>query len=374
MHLRRFEFTIAFMFIAVFGPFFASLLIAAISIPVIIRVAALKHLTDNPDQDRKLHNGQIPTLGGIAIFGGAVFSFSSFTDYLGLSDIKFMVPSLILLFFAGVKDDILILSPFKKLSVQVICATMITLVGDLRLTSLWGILGITDISWTVGVILTLVAIVGLINAFNLIDGANGLAASLGIVASAFFGSWFYVTDSIFLCILSFSLAGALCGFLYYNMSPAKIFMGDTGSMIIGFIVSLLAIKFVEINRSVAIDPQYYIKAAPGVAMAVLSIPVFDMTRVFLSRILRKRNPFSADRRHIHHILMDIGFSHNQVTLFLVAFTFLALWTSLLLKEWRSIDVALIVAAQYAVVFSGAFFTLKKKALVHNVVPLKKNGL
>lgn len=354
------------MLTAVLGPFFASLLIAAISIPVIIRVAALKHLTDDPDQDRKLHNGRIPTLGGIAIFGGAVFSFSSFTDYLGLADIKFMVPSLILLFFAGVKDDILILSPLKKLSVQVICATMITLVGDLRLTSLWGILGITEISWVVGTILTLVAIVGLINAFNLIDGANGLAASLGIVASAFFGSWFFVTNSIFLCVLSFSLAGALAGFLYYNITPAKIFMGDTGSMIIGFIVSLLAIKFIEINRSVAIDPQFYIKAAPGVAMAVLVIPVFDMARVFISRLLKKKNPFSADRRHIHHILIDIGLSHNQVTLFLVTFTFLALWTSLLMKEWRSIDVFLLVAAQYLVVFSVALAIHKKKHLPHNI--------
>lgn len=362
------------MFTSVSGPFLASLLIALISIPVIIRVAALKNLTDDPDQGRKLHNGQIPTLGGIAIFGGTVFSFSSFTDFLGVAEIKFMVPSLILLFFAGVKDDILLLTPFKKLSVQVICAAMITLVGDLRLTSLWGILGITDVSWLVGVLLTMLAIVGLINAFNLIDGANGLAASLGIIASVFFGGWFYATGATFLCILSFSLAGALCGFLYYNISPAKIFMGDTGSMVIGFIVSLLAIKFVEINRSVAVDPQYYIKAAPGVAIAVLVIPLFDMARVVTSRLLSRRSPFSADRSHIHHILMDIGLSHNQVTLFLTVFTFIALWISLSLKDWRSVDVAAVVLAQYLCVFFGAMYLKKKSLNKHKVMPQWKSCL
>lgn len=348
------------MLIAVIGPFIASLLIAAISIPVIIRVAVLKQLTDVPDEVRKHHNGVVPTLGGIAIFGGTLFSFSSFTDYLGLGDIKFMVPSLILLFFAGVKDDILILSPFKKLSVQIACATMITLVGNLRLTSLWGILGITDVSWIVGVLLALVAIVGLINAFNLIDGANGLAASLGIVASVFFGSWFYATDTLFLCVLSFSLAGALSGFLYYNITPARIFMGDTGSMLIGFIVSLLAIKFIEINRVGNIDPNYYIKAAPGVVLAVLCVPIFDMCRVFLLRVLKGKNPFSADRRHIHHVLLDLGLSHNQATTVLVSFTFVCIWISLALKESRSIDAVMVIGSIYTLASTLAILARRMK--------------
>ncbi len=345
-------------------PFLTSLIIALVSIPAIIKVAALKHLMDEPDHDRKTHSGRTPTLGGIAIFAGTVFSFSFFNDYISVpNEVRFMTSAIVLLFFAGIKDDILLLTPLKKLAIQMVCALLITLMGRLYLTNLWGMLGITDIPPFVGIFVTFFIIVALINAFNLIDGVNGLAGGLGLIASLFLGSWFYLADYPSLSILSFSLAGALLGFLYFNLHRGKIFMGDTGSMLIGFIISILAIKFIESNRVPGIeDSAYYIKAAPGVAVAAVMIPLFDMTRVFFQRILKGKHPFSADRRHIHHMLMDIGLSHTAISLSLYATSLTMIYISLVLKEMRSMTVTLVLTA-LCILLTLAVFWYKRYLLV-----------
>lgn len=343
-----------------------SLLIAIISIPSIIKVADLKHLMDEPDADRKLHSSRTPTLGGIAIFAGTVFSFSFFNDYIAIAnEIRFMTSGLILLFFAGIKDDILLLTPMKKLAVQMICALLITVMGQLYLTSLWGMFGVTEISPLLGILVTFVIIVSLINAFNLIDGINGLAGGLGLIASLFFGSWFYLTNAASLSILSFALAGALLGFLFFNFHRGKIFMGDTGSMLIGFIISILAIKFIENNRVPGIEESpYYIKAAPGVAVAVVMIPLFDMSRVFFQRILKGKHPFSADRRHIHHMLLDIGFSHTQISLMLYIVSIILIICGLILRELRSMSLVTVLFA-LCTLLSLIVFIFKRHYLVNS---------
>ncbi len=351
-------------------PFLTSLLIAAISIPVIIRVAALKHLMDEPDEDRKLHKHKTPTLGGVAIFAGTLFAFSAFSDFLKLPEITFMIPALILLFFAGIKDDILVLSPLKKLGVQIFCAALIVVLGNLRLTSLWGIFGITDISPFTGITITLFLIVALINAFNLIDGINGLAGGLGLISSTFFGIWFVLTDHMSLSVLSFSLAGALLGFLYYNFKPSRIFMGDTGSMMIGFIVSILAIKFIESNRSGIESSPYFIKAAPGVAVAAVLIPLLDMTRVFFYRLSKKKSPFSADRSHIHHILQDIGLSHEWISILLWTSSVAIIGVSLYLRDLRSMEVVLILIGICSVAIGFAAIARKKQNKIKSMSSTK----
>lgn len=332
------------MLLITLGPFVIALLIAILSIPVIIRVADAKNLMDTPDQNRKLHKTITPTLGGIAIFAGTVFAYASVTDYLGVNyEIKYMIPALLLLFFAGIKDDILDLSPVKKLLIQFSSAALLSIFGSMQITNLWGMFGILEISPVVGMALTFLIIVATINAFNLIDGVNGLAAGLGLIASLFFGIWFALTGSSASCILSFSLAGALLGFLFFNFRNAKIFMGDTGSMIIGFIISILAVRFIEANRVPGIENSiYYIKAAPGVAVAAFLIPLLDMTRVFFLRLLKGQSPFAADRSHIHHLLLDLGLSHTQVSLTLYVASFLFLGLGLFLKEMRSMNLVLVL--------------------------------
>jgi UDP-GlcNAc:undecaprenyl-phosphate GlcNAc-1-phosphate transferase len=349
------------MLLTIVWPFLVSMLIAVIAIPAIIKVADAKHLMDEPDSDRKIHSNRTPTLGGIAIFAGTVFSFSFFSDYLNASsDIKFMTSALILLFFAGIKDDILLLTPMKKLTIQIISALLITLMGKLYLTSLWGAFAVTEIPPFVGIGITLITIVALINAFNLIDGVNGLAGGLGFIATLFFGTWFYLTNSSSLSILSFALAGALAGFLFFNFHRGKIFMGDTGSMLIGFIISILLIKFVENNRIPGVEnSSYYIKAAPAVGLSAILIPLFDLSRVFFQRILKRRNPFSADRWHIHHVLLDLGLSHTKISITLYALTLIFLGVALGLSHLRSMTL-IIVLTSLAALFSLFAISLKRR--------------
>lgn len=320
--------------------FFISSLLAALSVPIIIRVAEVKHLMDEPDQERKLHGCKTPTLGGVAIFIGTIFTFSSFADYFKISyEIRFLVPALLLLFFAGILDDILHVRAVKKLMIQMFCAFMVTILGSLHISNLWGIFGVSEIPYSVGVALTFLFIVSLVNAYNLIDGVNGLAGGLGLIACLFFGTWFAINGDQTLTILSFSLGGALLGFLLFNFRSGKIFMGDTGSMLVGFIIAVLAVKFVENNRISGMElAPHYVKAAPALAISVFIVPFFDMARVFLQRVLKKQHPFKADRRHLHHILLDLGLNHIQTSVFIFLMTFTTMAIAFLGKEQRSLNV------------------------------------
>ncbi len=330
-----------------------SFFISVSSIPVIIRVAHLKNLTDSPDANRKLHLSSIPTLGGIAIFAGLLVSFSALYDFHGFSDLRFITPALVILFLAGVKDDLLVLDPIKKLLIQILCALIITYFGDLRISSLWGILEVQEVTFWPGVLLTVFLIVALINAFNLIDGINGLAGSLGLLASLSFGTWFAWNGFSSLTILAFSLSGALVGFLLFNYNRAKIFMGDTGSMALGFIVAILAIRFIEANRLQVSSLEYPIINAPAVAFAILSIPVFDMARVFTLRILQRKSPFAADRNHIHHYFVDSGLSHAKSTVILFVINLSCIAVALPLNQFRSAwSVLILVIYLTALIFIG----------------------
>jgi UDP-N-acetylmuramyl pentapeptide phosphotransferase/UDP-N-acetylglucosamine-1-phosphate transferase len=156
----------------------------------------------------------------------------------------------------------------------------------------------------------------IINAFNLIDGINGLTGSLATLISITLGTWFFLVDRADLAIIAFSLAGATIAFLKYNITPARIFMGDTGSMLIGLISAILVIEFIEIHTEIQGSP-YAFTSVPAVAIGILILPLFDTFRVFILRIFRKRSPLSPDRSHIHHLLLDSGLSHMQATSVLV---------------------------------------------------------
>lgn len=361
-------------------PFLFSLILSAISIPVIIRVAELKGLTDVPDNERKFHKKVTPTLGGIAIFFGTLVVYSGFNDLLRLSDLQFITSALIILFFAGIKDDLLILAPIKKLVIQFGCAVLITFLGNLRLNSLWGIMGYHEVSPVIGTLLTVFLIVSLINAFNLIDGINGLAGSLGLLACLCFGIWFAINNMSALSILSFSLSGALIGFLIFNYNRAKIFMGDTGSMAVGFIVAVLAIRFVEANRLHLDSVQFPLVNAPLVAFSVLALPIFDMFRVSFIRLGERRSPFSADRNHIHHLFVDNGVSHAKANCILFAINLSCIAIALPLNQFRSAWGIFILCLYLTAIYHIAGFILRKKAFSNltesnrNIKPSQRSSL
>ena len=289
--------------------FFVTLL----AIPSIIQVAKEKKLFDEPD-DRKIHKTVIPTLGGLGVFAGFILSLLLMASNSS-GELQYFVAAAILLFFLGIKDDILIISPAKKLIGQFLAAGILVQYGDLQITDLFGFMGVFQLPPVASIPFTLLTIVFLINSFNLIDGVDGLVGSIGLLTSLFFGSYFLFTGQPFYAIMGFSLAGSLLAFLLFNFSPASIFMGDTGSLLIGVVNAIMAVKFIAFasNKDGAIP----LASAPALAIGILIIPIFDTIRVFGLRILNKRSPFSPDRTHIHHFLLDLGFSHRKVTLICV---------------------------------------------------------
>jgi UDP-N-acetylmuramyl pentapeptide phosphotransferase/UDP-N-acetylglucosamine-1-phosphate transferase len=295
--------------------FLIALLVALISIPVIIRVARIKHLMDMPNS-RSVHKDNIPTLGGIAIFASFIIPVLLFSDFSEASGTNYILASVILLFFIGVKDDILIISATKKLVVQLLAALIVIIMADIRIKSFYGIFNLFEIPYISSVLFSMFVYIVIINAFNLIDGIDGLAGGIGVIIALTFGTWFFLSGHAAMATLSVSLGGALIGFLYFNFSTRrKIFMGDTGSLIIGFVIATLAIEFIDLNR-IYVNENYPIRNAPVVAIFILSIPLFDALRLFITRLLTGNSPFQADRNHFHHILLKYRFSHIESSLIL----------------------------------------------------------
>jgi UDP-GlcNAc:undecaprenyl-phosphate/decaprenyl-phosphate GlcNAc-1-phosphate transferase len=353
-------------------------LVSYTSIPSLIKVAEQKHLYDEPDTDRKFHRSRIPTLGGIAIFGGMVISSSLIIDFSKFPSFGYALSAIILLFFTGVKDDIIPLTPFKKLVAQILASIIVVVKCDIRFTSLYGFLWLDDISYPVSIGISIFTLLVIINSFNLIDGINGLAGGIGIIVSLTFGYFFFITNNIQWVVLTVALAGALLGFLCFNFSnKAKIFMGDTGSLMIGLLSGMFCIKFIELNKEIG----FLLEApfAPVFAFAILIVPLFDTLRVFVIRLVHKKSPFSGDRNHLHHLLVDSGLNHCQASGLLYLINFAFIFTSLLFQNtYQIISLSFILGT--ATVMSGLLFYYKitrhpilyvqKPQPLPNQIPLK----
>jgi UDP-N-acetylmuramyl pentapeptide phosphotransferase/UDP-N-acetylglucosamine-1-phosphate transferase len=291
--------------------FITSFALTYLAIPSIIHVAIKKNLMDEPDE-RRSHKVSTPSLGGIGIFAGMLFSIIMWTPFEYFGDLQYILCAFIIIFLIGAKDDIDPISPSKKFMGQLFAAGILVFRANIRLTSLYGFFGLYEIPYLVSIALSIFTILVIINSFNLIDGINGLSGSIGLLISTVLGTWFYFVDSIELSIVAFALAGALVAFLKYNISPARIFMGDTGSLLLGLVCSILAIKFIELHNELSLSP-YTFQSAPAVAIAILILPLFDTLRVFILRVMQGKSPFHPDRKHIHHVLIDLGLSHMQAT-------------------------------------------------------------
>lgn len=329
-------------------------IITFFAIPVIIQIAKSKKLFDEPDE-RKVHKSVIPTLGGLGIFAGFIVAMLMGAPVS--HELQFFSASAIVIFFLGLKDDILVLSASKKFIGQVIAAGIIIKFGNISIDNMHGFLGITTIPHYASIFLTLFAIIVITNSFNLIDGVDGLAGSLGFLTTLVFGCYFYFADQLTYAVMAFALSGATLGFLIYNFSPAKIFMGDTGSLLIGLVNSILVIKFISIAGNPVNNLSFH--ASPAIGFAVLMIPLFDTLRVFGLRILNRRSPFSADRIHVHHFLLDLGFSHKKITLTCVSATLLFIGTAVLLRNFDTTLIIFILMAM-AISFIGIIYYFRRK--------------
>ncbi|MBK6992130.1 MAG: undecaprenyl/decaprenyl-phosphate alpha-N-acetylglucosaminyl 1-phosphate transferase [Chitinophagaceae bacterium] len=292
-----------------------SFIITFLAIPVIMRIAEQKKLYDIPDE-RKVHTRLVASLGGIGIFAGFLLaSLLSIQGYLNPEFQYFFAASLVV-FFVGLKDDIMILSATKKFIGQIIAASILIHLGGIRLDSMYGLLGFEQLPEGFSLALSYFTIIVIINSFNLIDGVDGLASSLGILTMIVFGSYFLAIDYQAYALLAFAMAGSLVAFIIFNHHPAKIFMGDSGSLMIGLVNSILVIKFINVANSPFVAVP--VPAAVAIGFSILIVPLLDTLRVFSIRIANGRSPFTPDRNHIHHLLLDNGLSHAAVTLTCVA--------------------------------------------------------
>ncbi|WP_299455639.1 MraY family glycosyltransferase [uncultured Microscilla sp.] len=292
-----------------FLTFVTSLIITYLSIPSIIKVADEKHLYDLPNEIKTSHSTGIPTLGGIAIFGGTLITSTFFIEFDTIPRFNYILCAMTLLFFTGVKDDVIPLTPSKKFIAQVISASIIVFKANIRLTSLYGLFGIQALPYWISIGISLFTIIVIINAFNLIDGINGLTGGVGIIVSLTFAFFFYQIQEIGWVIFILALCGSLMAFLKFNFAN-KIFMGDTGSLLVGCISVVLCISFIEHPE---VQKKYSNSFTPVFAFCILIIPLFDTLRVFTIRIFNKKSPFQGDRKHLHHILVDGGLAHWQAS-------------------------------------------------------------
>ncbi len=314
--------------------FFWAFFVSVFAIPSIIRVAHTKMLLDEPN-GRALHLNSTPRLGGLAIFAGFISSLTLFGQLN--KGIREMLAGAILIFFIGLKDDIAPVSVFKKIFVQLLVAGIVMFSGDIRISGFYGIMGIYDINAVYGYLMTFLCIIGITNAVNLIDGLDGLAGSVIILAGCFLGMGFFLfgggAEGIY-AVAAFALVGAVLGFLKFNIRNAAIFMGDTGSLVSGFIISVLAIRFLEMN------PFEY---SPMYVIAVLFIPIMDTLRVVILRILNGKSPFLADKNHLHHRLIDLGLRQPYVLALILGINLGAVGLVLIFKQLSNNDLLLILA-------------------------------
>ena len=304
--------------LVIWEAFIVAFMITYVSIPPLIEVARAKNLYDVPN-GRTSHEKITPTLGGVAILSGFIISSMIFVHIAQIPYIQYVLAGSLIIFFIGLKDDIIGLSPLKKFVGEIIAAGIIIDMGGVRLSSLHGFAGIGTLNYVSSDFLSLFVIVAIINAFNLIDGIDGLSSGVGILASLAFGIWFFLMGKLQLVVLAVALIGALLAFFRFNFfsKKNKIFMGDIGSLLVGFILSIFAIKFNEFNHGAMAGSPYFIKAAPAVSIGILIIPIFDTVRVILIRMARGISPFKPDKRHVHHYLLEITGSHRKATLILL---------------------------------------------------------
>lgn len=296
---------------------FLSFVVSYLSLETIYAMAKSRNLTDTPTE-RSSHTKITPTLGGVAIYLSLLVITLCFGFIFDTELMLMFLASISVLLFLGLKDDLLGLSSRKKFVIQLLIGLVFILITDIRITSLFGIFGLDMLVYEHSVVFSVFVCILIINSFNMIDGIDGLAAGFGILITTALSFLNFLENQFGLAMLSLTVTGALIAFLRLNLSERrKMFMGDTGSMIIGFCISVLAINFLKVTQSSVLSSFH--ETAPIIILSLLFFPLLDTFRVFMLRVFKyKRSPFKADNNHIHHYYLKILKGHKRVS-FLIIF-------------------------------------------------------
>ncbi|MEH6405728.1 MAG: MraY family glycosyltransferase [Leeuwenhoekiella sp.] len=342
--------------ILIFLAFFSALVIGLITLPEIIRIILGKEVYDVPG-GRKLHVGRIPTMGGVAVVVGFMLSAFIWTPMDFFGEYKYVLFALIVLAITGIRDDMVALSSTIKFILQLFAAIVVVGLGDVYITSFYN-LGIDYVfpEW-VSFCISVFVIVGLTNSFNLVDGIDGLAGSVALLCVSFLGIWFYINGSTNTALLCAAMAGGILSFLYFNWHPAKIFMGDTGSLFIGFFCAIMLVTFLNVNANLPEYSAHKIDNSISLTMVLFIYPIFDTSRIMIIRLMQKRSPFSPDKLHIHSLLLRLGLKHHQIALFVNLFSVIAIILCLVLDKVISDFIA--IAAGLILCYLISFFISRR---------------
>ena len=342
----------------------ASAVISAYAVQKIIFITRNRKIYDVPDDTRKIHGAEIPSLGGTGIFAGYIIVAAFFWPRVHFF-MPYVLASTVILFFTGIYDDLMNMRPYKKLLAQLIASFITIYFSGIRIESLFGIGGVDIIPYWPGICLTTLCCTFFINVFNFIDGIDGLACMLAMLYLGLLGCIFMLTEHYAAAGICCALLGATAGLLFYNFAPAKIYMGDTGSMFLGFnifIFSLLLVQFffrenAFLSNCAIIGPQ----KAMLMVMAMLYLPAFDALRVFIIRASKGISPLKADRTHLHYYLLDAGFTHAQSAFILLGLNILIIGLAYLLLSLNPLIVLLCITL-FTFVVLFIIYTLRQKNL------------
>lgn len=285
--------------------------------PIVIFFFKKNNVLEAPG-GRKIHNGFIPSMGGIAIIIATFIGLATWLSLDQIAFVRYMLIALALMFTLGLRDDLVELSALQKLAGQCVAAFLVVVMADIRLTGFYGFFGIYEIPLFISYTISILTIIVLTNSFNLIDGLDGLAGTVSIVTLGFLGWWFMTSGLFPYGIIALTMVGAIISFMLYNWHPAKIFMGDTGSLSIGFLISVMLILFIDYNGTMFEMQGFKFNAPIATGIALFIVPIYDTARIFIKRSRNGKSPLSPDKSHVHHFLLRIGFNHDKVVYILGA--------------------------------------------------------
>jgi len=296
------------------GSIITALAVSVFIFPILIKYSRKNGIWDEPSH-RRINKRVIPSIGGVAIFFGFFTSTLIWIDVVSWSDFKVILGVLFISFILGLCDDLVHIKPSIKLLGQAIGGSLAFFLIDVQLTSFYGLID-GSFNPLVSYFVTVFTIIILTNSFNLIDGIDGLAGTFASVALLFFGIWFFLIGDINYSILCFSLVGAILAFLIFNWEPSRIIMGDTGALLIGMMLSITTINFINRNFHLPANSSYKFSAPIAVSICILIVSIIDTVRIIIVRVSKGVSPLVADKRHIHHMLVRIGLKHQQCALLL----------------------------------------------------------
>ena len=352
-------------------PFFVAFIATNWVHPKILKIAILKNLVDNPDE-RKLQRRPIPVMGGIAVFFGIVAGLCSSQITFFSPAVFVLIAAMTIMLYVGTIDDILDLSPYTRFLIEIAVVAFIMLVNYNGINCFWGLWGLDVIPMWIAAPLTIFAAVGIINAINLIDGVNGLSSGFCFMASVMFAIMFYFSGNTTMMILATSAAGAIIPFFLHNVFGynTRMFIGDGGTLVIGTMMSMFVINILKDTSLSAPFAQEGMGLIPF-TLSVLAVPVFDTLRVMSARIIRGNSPFNPDKTHLHHLFIELGFSHIGTTVSILSLNFLVIvaWF-VAYKMGASVDVQLYIVLALSILITFVFYKFAKVQIANDTKMLK----